>query len=125
MKKAKSNPWLQYGKMFLFTTLAATAVTIVLLLVSALLLDKLGLSKETMRLVIYGIYIISGLTVGLLAGKWQRERKFFWGLLAGVVWMVVVLIASLLVNSGAIEVKELFPAVVCMAGGGMLGGMLA
>ncbi len=126
MQKGRYNNKLSgKWKMFLFTTLAAVLVTAVLLLLSAVLLDKLGLGSEQVRLLIYGVYIVSGLVAGLFAGKWQKERKFMWGALAGLVWLAVVLIVSLCMNGTALEVKELFPAVVCMVGGGMLGGMLA
>ena len=85
----------------------------------------MGLAEKQVRLLIYGVYIVSGLTAGFLAGKWQRTRKFLWGALAGLVWMAVVLIVSLCMNGTAVEVKELCPEFACMVGGGMLGGMLA
>ena len=78
-----------------------------------------------MQIVIYIIYLLSALAAGLMAGKLQREKKFMWGALAGVVWFVVVLIASMSLNRMAIDTSGLFPAVVCMVGGGMLGGMLS
>lgn len=126
MQKVKhSNNIISKCKMFVFTTLAAALIAVLLLLVSAVLLEKLGLNSEQARLMIYAVYIISGLAAGLLAGKWKRERKFVWGALAGLVWLLVVLIISLCMNQASIDVKELFPAIFCMVGGGMLGGMLA
>ena len=124
-KENHSQNIFRTGKMLLFTTLSAILVTAVLLLITALLLDKMGLAEKQVRLLIYGVYIVSGLTAGFLAGKWQRSRKFLWGALAGLVWMAVVLIVSLCMNGTAVEVKELFPAFARMVGGGMLGGMLA
>lgn len=121
----KNNQMVNYVKMFLFTTLAALLAAGVLLLLSAVLLEKLGLTGEQAQLLIFVIYIISGLTAGLIAGKWQRERKFMWGALAGLVWLVVVFVISLFVNGTAFDAKELFPAFACMVGGGMIGGMLA
>lgn len=124
-KVKHSNNIISKCKMFVFTTLAAALIAVLLLLVSAVLLEKLGLNSEQARLMIYAVYIISGLAAGLLAGKWKRERKFVWGALAGLVWLLVVLIISLCMNQASIDVKELFPAIFCMVGGGMLGGMLA
>lgn len=123
--KSMSNRWPEIGKMLLFTTLAATVAAAVLLLLAAFLLEKLGLNESQARIMVYGIYIITGLVAGFLAGKWQRERKFMWGSLAGLVWFLTVLIVSLALNGASMEVKELFPAIVSMAGGGMIGGMLA
>lgn len=126
MQKVKhSNNIISKCKMFVFTTLAAALIAVLLLLVSAVLLEKLGLNSEQARLMIYAVYIISGLAAGSLAGKWKRERKFVWGALAGLVWLLVVLIISLCMNQASIDVKELFLAIFCMVGGGMLGGMLA
>ena len=112
-------------KMLIFTTLAAVVAAAILLVLSAVLLDKLGLNAGQARILIYAVYIISALAAGLMAGKWQRERKFMWGALAGTVWLVTVLVVSLCTNGTAIDAGELFPAFVCMVGGGMLGGMLA
>ena len=126
MQKVKhNNNIISKCKMFVFTTLAAALIAVLLLLLSAVLLEKLGLNSEQARLMIYAVYIISGLAAGLLAGKWKRERKFVWGALAGFVWLLVVLIISLCMNQASIDVKEFFPAIFCMVGGGMLGGMLA
>lgn len=123
--KSWNNRWLAIGKMLLFTTLAATAAAAVLLLLAAFMLEKLGLNEGQARIMVYGIYIITGLIAGFLAGKWQRERKFMWGALAGLVWFLAVLLVSLISNGASMDMKELFPAIVSMAGGGMIGGMLA
>ena len=112
-------------KMLIFTTLAAVVAAAILLVLSAVLLDKLGLNAGQARILIYAVYIISALAAGLMAGKWQRERKFMWGALAGTVWLVTVLVVSLCTNGTAIDAGELFPAFVCRVGGGRLGGMLA
>lgn len=111
-------------KMFLCSVIAAVIVSAILLLISAVLLEKMGLSEKQVQILVYAVYIISALIAGLIAGKWQREKKFMWGALAGVVWLAVVLAASIATNQTGIDAKELFPAVVCMIGGGMLGGML-
>ncbi len=121
----RNNQLVNKLKMLLFTTLIAVVVSAVLLVISALLLDKLGLNAGQARILIYAVYIASALAAGLIAGKWQREKKFMWGALAGTVWLVTVLVVSLCTNGTAIDAGELFPAVACMVGGGMLGGMLA
>ena len=114
------NQLVRRGKMFLITTLTAILITTALLILSAFLLEKLGLTEKYVQLLIYAIYLISALAAGMIAGKWQREKKFMWGALAGVVWFVVVLVISLCMNRMSIDASGLFPALVCM-----LGGMLA
>lgn len=124
-KSSKNNNAKGIVKMLIFSVLAALTVTAVLLLITAVLLDKMGLSASQSQIMVYAVYIISALVAGLIAGKWKREKKFMWGALAGIVWLLVVFAVSVARNGLGIDVKELFPAVVCMLGGGMLGGMLA
>ena len=121
----RNNQLVNKLKMLLFTTLTAVFISAVLLVLSAVLLDKLGLNAGQVRILIYAVYIVSALAAGMIAGKWQRERKFMWGALAGTIWLVTVLVVSLFMNGTGIDAAELFPAFACMVGGGMLGGMLA
>lgn len=123
--RSRNNQFVNNLKLFLITTLTAIIIAAALLVLSAFLLEKLGLSERQVQILVYIIYLLSALAAGLIAGKMQREKKFMWGALAGVVWFVVVLIASMILNHMVIDTSALFPAVVCMVGGGMLGGMLA
>ena len=124
-KIKKRNGGAEIFKMFLFSVLVAALVSAILLIVIAVLLDQMGFTEKQVRLLVYVVYILSALAAGFVAGKCQHEKKFLWGALTGAVWLVLILITSLVVNGTGIEGKELFPAVVCMIGGGMLGGMLA
>ena len=124
-KRSHNNQLVNNLKLFLITTLTAIIITAVLLVLSAFLLEKLGLSEGQVQILIYIIYLLSALAAGMIAGKWQREKKFMWGALAGAVWFAAVLVVSMCMNRMAIDTGGLFPAVVCMVGGGMLGGMLA
>ena len=124
-KNSLNNPIINYVKLFLITTLAAIVITAALLVLAAVLLEKLGLTERQAQYLVYAIYIVSALTAGIIAGKCRREKKFMWGALAGIVWFATVLIISLCMNGSAIDGGALFPAAVCLVGGGMLGGMLA
>ncbi len=123
--RSRNNQLTNNLKLFLITTLTAIIITTVLLIISAFMLEKLGLSEGQVQIFIYIIYLLSALAAGLIAGKLQREKKFMWGALAGFVWFVVMLIVSMSLNHMAVDTGGLFPVVVCMVGGGMLGGMLA
>jgi len=123
--KTTNKGWLQWIKMLIITSLAATLAAAVLLLLAAFLLDKLGLKENHALILVYAIYLITGLVAGFIAGKIKATRKFMWGSIAGAVWFLIVLIVSLLGSDAGIVAKELFPAVICMVGGGMMGGMLA
>ncbi|MBO5347249.1 MAG: TIGR04086 family membrane protein, partial [Lachnospiraceae bacterium] len=68
----RNNQLVNKLKMLLFTTLTAVFISAVLLVLSAVLLDKLGLNAGQVRILIYAVYIVSALAAGLIAGKWQR-----------------------------------------------------
>ncbi len=112
-------------KMLVATSLAAALSAAVFLLLAAFLLDKLGLNESQAAIMIYAIYLLTGIVAGILAGKIRKTRKFMWGTLAGFVWFLIVLLISIAGNDAGIVARELFPAIVCMVGGGLLGGMLA
>lgn len=124
-KFKKENSVVRMGKMIFLSLFVAIFVAAILLLITAMLLNKLNLSEKQVRFMVYVIYICSSFASGVSVGKWKRERKFLWGAMAGAVWMLLIFVVSLISNGTIIEVKELFPAAVCMVGGGMLGGMLA
>lgn len=123
--RSHNNQLVNSVKLFLTTTLTAIIIAAALLVLSAFLLEKMGLSEGQVQILVYIIYLLSAMGAGLIAGKLKREKKFMWGALSGVVWFVVVFIASMILNRMSIDASALFPAVVCMVGGGMLGGMLA
>lgn len=108
-----------------FAQLAAAIISLVLLLVMAFLLDKLGPDEGVIRWLVYGIYMGGGLTAGMLAGKIQGAKKFIWGFMAGLLWFLIILIISLIWNKGSIDTQAIFGAFLCMAGGGLAGGMVA
>lgn len=101
-------------------------VTAVLLLVIALLLWKWNIGGKVIGGGIIAIYVLSSLIGGLYLGKKQRERKFLWGILMGVLYVVILLFASAFTNGMAdIWGKEtIFAVIICILSG-MLGGMVA
>lgn len=123
--RKQNNPMLHILKVFLATTVAAVAVTVVLLLVIAFMMEKVGLSEKQAQLAVYAVYLLSALAAGFIAGKCKKEKKFMWGAVSGAVWFTVVLLVSLALQELQTDMTALFPALACMVGGGMLGGMLA
>lgn len=122
-KKSKDAVWI--GKMFAVSVAAAAIVGLLCITLTAVFMDKLGLSKEQVGICIYGVYVLSALAAGVIAGKWQKEKKFVWGGVAGIVWLLVVCLVSIGLHGIHMESKTIFSAAVCMLGGGMIGGMLA
>ncbi len=97
-----------------------------LLLLLALLLFQMDLSEEAVKIGIVVIYVISGVIGGFVMGKMMKEQKFLWGLAAGVLYFLILLVVSMLVKGGLeMEmVKVITTAILCGASG-MAGGMIS
>lgn len=101
-------------------------VTILGILVLALLLLGFQLTEDTVNIGIIIIYVISTFAGGLAAGKQLKVRKFFWGMITGVIYYLVLILVSLgtgqsLTNQG----QELITVFLMCFGGGTLGGMIS
>lgn len=106
--------------------LCAYVVTGILLLLLALFAYKLNLEEKQVTIAVMAIYLVSTFVGGFMIGKWNRIRKFWWGMLVGAGYFMLLLIVSLCIyhslkNGGVNVVTAMF---LCL-GGGLLGGMLA
>ena len=106
--------------------LCAYVVTGIMLLILTVLLYKLGLSEENVNAGIILIYVISTFSGGFVIGKFAKVRKFLWGLLAGVLYFILLLLISLgIYHSLQGEAAHLVTTFLLCAGGGMLGRMVS
>ena len=106
--------------------LCAYVVTGIMLLILTVLLYKLGLSEENVNAGIILIYVISTFSGGFVIGNFAKIRKFLWGLLAGVLYFILLLLISLgIYHSLQGEAVHLVTTFLLCAGGGMLGGMVS
>ncbi len=106
--------------------LCAYIVTGILLLVLTLLLYKMDLSEENVNAGIILIYVISTFSGGFVIGKLAGSKKFLWGLAAGVLYFVLLILISMgIYHSLDSELAALATTFLLCAGGGMLGGMVA
>lgn len=72
------------------------------------------------------IYIITGLTGGILMGKKIRNKKFLWGFVAGTVYFGILFAVSLIIKGGAgIEPVKMITTWVLCACAGTAGGMIS
>ena len=105
--------------------LAAYITTTIALLILAFGLYKFDLTEQTVQGGIIAIYVLSSFVGGKIAGKTMKVRRFFWGLLAGVCYFLLLLVISFFVyrtiQTGMGAMLNLF---LCAAGG-MLGGMIS
>lgn len=71
-------------------------------------------------------YILSNILGGFLVGKMMGQQKFFWGVVIGAVYFLVLLVVGVLLMdtkfSGNMQIVS--SAMMCVISG-MLGGMLA
>lgn len=106
--------------------LAAYFLTGVLLLALALGLYKLQLGESAVNMAVTGVYVITCLVGGILAGKASGQHKFLWGLATGVLYFLILLAASFFLNGGLeADVKELLTVLGMCAGSGTIGGMVS
>lgn len=98
----------------------------ILLLVMSFALYKLKLKEAQINLAVYAVYIIACLAGGILSGRALQTRRFFWGLITGLLYFVVLLAASWLIKQGTPpDTSRMLTVLACCAAGGTVGGMLS
>ena len=101
-------------------------LTGILLVVLALALYRFRLKEGQIRLGVNAVYIITCLFGGLLMGKNIRQRRFFWGLLLGLLYFLVLLAVSFLLNRGLNgSMNQILTTMAICAASGTAGGMLS
>ena len=97
-----------------------------LLLILAAILYKAEPGEAVIRIGVIVIYIISGFVGGLLAGKIMREQKFLWGLAAGVLYFIILFLASAIAEGGFdMEPAKVLTTLILCCASGMAGGMVS
>ena len=98
----------------------------ILLAALAFALYKLRLKEGQVNMMVYGIYFITCLAGGLLAGKRLRQRRFFWGLLSGLLYFLVLFTVSWVMSPGSsMDTARAVTVMGVCALGGTLGGMMS
>ncbi|MCI9164075.1 MAG: TIGR04086 family membrane protein [Lachnospiraceae bacterium] len=116
------------SKVLLRSLLAAYLLSGVLLLILSFALYKLKLEEAQIDAAVYGVYVIACLFGGFLAGKAALSRRFFWGMLTGILYFAVLFAISWLMNRQTVPVPDLTRAatvLACCAVGGTAGGMFS
>jgi putative membrane protein (TIGR04086 family) len=87
---------------------------------------KLDLSSAVISGGINFIYIVSAFIGGFFVGKKVGQRKFLWGFVSGVMYFVVIMLVSLLVNrTSALPLGSMATVFIICSLSGMLGGMIS
>lgn len=106
--------------------LAMYAVTAGLLFLLAVLVQRLQLESSGISIGICVVYVISCFIGGFFAGKVQRSKKFIWGILMGLMYVIIMLVVTLITKQGfASSVSDFVVNLLLCLGGGMIGGMIS
>lgn len=106
--------------------IVAYAVTGLLLALLAFLVFRFGLSESVTDIVIVAIYVLVTFIGAFITGKAVEERKFVWGMLLGILYILIISIVAIAVGQvfHVASTANMTTAALCV-GGGMLGGMLS
>ena len=100
-------------------------VTGLMLMLVSFLMYQLGLEEGQVSVAVMIVYFLAGLLAGFLSGRTWKNKKYLWGMAAGLLYFVILAAASLIVHGG--WTGDPGAAMLCGAlciGGGALGGML-
>lgn len=104
--------------------LGAYMVTGVLLLALAYLLYRFHLGEKAVAVSIVIIYIISTFVGGVLIGKYMKIRKYFWGFIIGILYVLLLFVITFgiyrTLNNGNVATT----IILCMCSG-TIGGMVS
>ncbi|MDE7365972.1 MAG: TIGR04086 family membrane protein [Lachnospiraceae bacterium] len=105
---------------------AAYIFTGVALAALAFVIYKWDLNETIVNIVIMAVYVIASFIGGFITGKRVKERKFFWGLLMGGLYILIIYGVSMImsVSLDMISTANVAACLLCL-GGGMLGGMVS
>ena len=121
-RDAKENP----AKVLAVVLFIMFIISGVLLLLLALLLYRLELSEAVVKVAVIIIYIVTGMSGGILMGKKIKDKKVLWGFLAGTVYFGILFVVSLAVKGGTgIEPVKMVTTWVLCACAGTAGGMIS
>ena len=101
-------------------------VTAMLLFLLAVLVQRFNWDNNVISIGISTVYVISCFIGGFFVGKVQQNKKFIWGILIGLDYVIIMLVITLVVKHGFHSSVSAFVTnlLLCL-GSGMLGGMLS
>ncbi|WP_296032087.1 TIGR04086 family membrane protein [Dorea sp.] len=106
--------------------LISYAVTGILLMILAFGVYKLELQEGVVTAGIKGVYLLSSFTAGCVAGKALQVRRFIWGIIAGSLYFVLLLLITLgIYRTFQGNTVDIWITLGLCAGGGMAGGMIS
>ncbi len=110
----------------LWALIISFIVTAVMIFTLSFIMYKFEVSEKVIGLGVTFIYILSCAIGGFYIGRTMKVKKFLWGFLVGLIYMLVLTLVSVLFNkSGYILAQDGLSIFFLCVGGGTLGGMLS
>lgn len=104
----------------------AYLLTAIFLFIFTLAVYKTYMSDKNITIGIIVIYALSNVICGFIAGKVKQSKKFLWGALVGVSYLLVLIVISLIVTKEFLGNSSiLLPATLSIIFGGTVGGMIS
>ncbi len=101
-------------------------ITAFVLLILSFLMLKMDLSGTVISGGINFVYIISAFAGGFFVGKKTEQKKFMWGLAMGVIYFIILMLVSLLMNrESTLPMGNYLTVFIISSLSGMLGGMIS
>lgn len=120
LEKNQKIIWLLKALLFSYV------VTGISLLLLSVLLYKFEWNEHLVSAAIVAVYVLSTVVGGIVIGKLVRTRRFFWGLLLGNLYFILLLVITIILyRSLSGNGLNMLTAWILCTGGGMAGGMIS
>ena len=120
LEKNQKIIWLLKALLFSYV------VTGISLLLLSVLLYKFEWNEHLVSAAIVAVYVLSTVVGGIVIGKLVRTRRFFWGLLLGNLYFLLLLVITIILyRSLSGNGLNMLTAWILCTGGGMTGGMIS
>ena len=120
LEKNQKIIWLLKALLFSYV------VTGISLLLLSVLLYKFEWNEHLVSTAIVAVYVLSTVVGGIVIGKLVRTRRFFWGLLLGNLYFILLLVITIILyRSLSGNGLNMLTAWILCTGGGMTGGMIS
>ena len=120
LEKNQKFIWLLKALLFSYV------VTGISLLLLSVLLYKFEWNEHLVSAAIVAVYVLSTVVGGIVIGKLVRTRRFFWGLLLGNLYFILLLVITIILyRSLSGNGLNMLTAWILCTGGGMTGGMIS
>lgn len=114
------------GMMILIAMTVSYLITLLSLSLISFGLLRTDMKGSFVNVLLIMTAVISCIAAGLIAGKKMKTKRFLWGILAGVIYFILLcLIKVFLGDTPGIGSPHFLTSFLCCLGSGMLGGMLS